>query len=54
MSDRAPRSDLSTHVVSNQVDPFEDVNLFDTDRARPEQGNLVNTSASFDRYAICQ
>ncbi|MEH6409041.1 MAG: acyl-CoA dehydrogenase family protein [Hyphomonas sp.] len=33
MSDRAPRSDLSTHVVSNQVDPFEDVNLFDTDRA---------------------
>lgn len=33
MSDRAPRSDLSTHVVSNQAAPFENVNLFDSDRA---------------------
>jgi len=33
MSDRAPRSDLSTHVVSNQAAPFENMNLFDSDRA---------------------
>ena len=33
MSDRAPLSELSTHVVSNQAAPFENVNLFDTDRA---------------------
>ncbi len=33
MSYRAPRSDLSTHVVSNQPAPFENVNLFDSDRA---------------------
>ena len=30
MSDRAPLSELSTHVVSNQAAPFENVNLFDT------------------------
>ena len=33
MTDRSPQSELSTHVVSNQPLPFEDVNLFDTDQA---------------------
>jgi len=33
MSYLRPRSSLETHEVTNQPPPFEDINLFDTDRA---------------------
>ena len=36
MTYRDPRRDFSTHEVTNQPPPFEDVNLFDTDTALQE------------------
>ncbi|MEQ8557514.1 MAG: acyl-CoA dehydrogenase family protein [Henriciella sp.] len=33
MTHHAPLSDLETHTVTNQPPPFEDVNLYETDRA---------------------
>lgn len=46
-----PRADLETHDVSNQPPPFEDVNLFETDRALKQAVEQRGGAAHLDRLS---
>jgi len=46
-----PRSDLDTHDVTNQPPPFENVNLFDTDRALKETAEQRGGAPHLERLS---